>query len=333
MSKELDILRKAFAPKSIDMGQPPWSREELLIAYSRNQNLTNRKIESRPGANYSHAIDTLDLSLSLFKASVEALLSSIEKFRQNAKKPNSGYRVYHFDEERYQLAVRRNLFCASTAALALVAHTRDNIQKKLRILGYQERIDQDFKNHIDHRLIQELRNCSLHVRLWPANWRTTINYVEGHETKFFLRKSDLLSWENWPAPLKEYLHGLDYGVDLEELFIAYRDRVIAFHSWYRDAIELAGDGILKEYQEYQRIIQGTGWMASYKILLQIARGKKINPYEHLNEFLFPDEIEYVMSTQDIKQQVDRIIEILDEYNACDEALKAEAYKLFGVNFD
>jgi hypothetical protein len=285
MSKEFDILRKALAPKSIDLGQPPWSKEELLIAYSRNQNLTNRKIESRPGANYSHAIDTLDLSLSLFKVSVEALLSSIEQFRQNAEKPNSGYRVCRSDEERYQLAVRRDLFCASTAALALVDHTR-KIKNRLIIPGYQERIDQDFKNHLDHLLIQGLRNCSLHVRLWPANWRTTINYVEGHETKFFLCKSDLFSWENWSAPLKQYLHSLDYGVDLEELFITYLDRVIAFHSWYRDAIELAGDGDLKEYQEYQRIIKGMGWRTSYQILLQIAKGKKINPYERLNEFLF-----------------------------------------------
>ncbi len=333
MSIELEILRKAFAPGPVQLGQPPWSKEELLIAYSRNQNLTNRKIESRPGAKFSHAIETLDLSLSLFKASVKALLSSIDKFRENAEKPNSGYRVYRSDEERYQLAVRLNLFCASTAALALVAHTRDNIQNKLIISGYQEHIDQDFKNHIDHRLIQELRNCSLHERLWPANWRTAINYVEGHETKFFLCKSDLLSWKNWSAPLKQYLHSLDYGVDLEELFITYLDRVMAFHSWYRDAIELAGDGDLREYQEYQRIIKGTRWRTSYQILLQIARGKKINPYELLNEFLFPDEIEYVMSTQDLKQRVDRIIEILDEHNACDGALRKEAYQLFGVNSD
>jgi hypothetical protein len=330
--RDFEILRKAVAPKPIRLGQPPWSEEELTLAYFRNATQTKRKIESRPGAKYSHAIETLDLSVSLFKASVEALLSSIETFRQKSEEPNFGFRVCRSEEEYYQLAVRRNLFCASSAALALVEHSR-KVQANLKILGYHERIDQDFKNHIDHLLIQGLRDCILHKRLLPANWQTTVILGEGKETRFFLCKPDLLSWKKWSSPVKKYLHNLDYGVDIEELFIAYRDRVVAFHSWYRDVIELAGDWALKEYQEYQRIIKGIGWRSSYLLLLKIARSAKIKPLERLNEFLFPNEIGYVLSTQDLKQQVDRIIEILDEYNACDDALRSEAYKLFGVNSD
>ena len=41
----------------------------------------------------------------------------------------------------------------------------------------------------------------------------------------------------------------------------------------------------------------------------------------------------MLSTQDLKQQVDRIIEVLDEYNACDDSLRSEVYKLFGVALD
>jgi hypothetical protein len=105
---------------------------------------------------------------------------------------------------------------------------------------------------------------------------------------------------------------------------------LAFYKWYRSAIDIAGDGVLKEYRQYRRIIKGIGWRASYQILLKIARSAKIDPFTHLDEYFFPQEIEYVLSTQDLKQQVDRIIEVLDEYNACDDSLRSEVYKLFGV---
>ena len=327
--RDLEILRKATAPKMIRLGQPPWSEEELTIAYFRNATQTNRKVESRPGAKYSNAIDALGLSVALFNNAVEAVLASIVTFRRRSIETNFGSRVRRSEEEHCQLDVRCKLFNVIAAALALVDHSRV-VQTKLKIPNYQEHIDQEFKHHIDHRLIQELRDYILHSRLLPAEWQTTIKFGEGQETRFYLRKSVLLSSKKWSRPVREYLHRLDYGVDIEELFLAYRDRVVAFHAWYRGAIELCGDSVLKEYREYQRIIKGIGWRTSYRILLQIARSAKIDPFNRINEYLFPHEIEYVLSTQDLKQQVDRIIEVLDEYNACDDSLRSEVYKLFGV---
>ncbi|MCX5891006.1 MAG: hypothetical protein NTY36_16415 [Deltaproteobacteria bacterium] len=327
--KDIEIFRKAFAPKPIRLEQPPWSEEDLSQAYFRNQALTMRKIESRPGAIFSNAIEALDLSVALFKDTIEALLTSIDTFRHKSQEGDFDFRVNRFEQERYQLAVRRNLFSASAAAMALVHHTL-TVQKKLKIAGYQERIDQDFRYQTDHLLIQGLRNCVLKARLLPADWQTTITYGEGNETRFFLRKSVLLSYRRWPGTVKKYINELDYGVNLEELFLAYRDRVVAFHAWYRDAIELTGGWALKEFREYQRIIKGIGWKSSYQILLHIARSKKIDPFEYLNKFLSPDKIKYVKSTKDLKQQVDRIIEVLDEYKACDSSLRSEVYQLFGL---
>lgn len=327
--KNLEIFRKAFALKPIKLGQPPWSEDELTQAYFLNQKQTMRKIESMPGAIFSNAIEAMNLSVELFKDTLEALFTSIDIFRQKSQKGDFNFRLSRWEEEHYQLVVRRNLFSASAAAMALVDHTR-TVQKKLTIKGYQERIDQDFKYRTDHLLIKGLRNCVLHSRLLPADWRIRIRYGEQNETKFFLRKSVLLSYRKWPVQVKRYINEQDYGVNLEELFSTYRDRAIKFHAWYKDAIDIAGGYILKEYRKYQRIIKGIGWKSSYQILLHIARSKKIDPFEYLNEFLFPDEIEYVQSTKDLKQQVDRIIELLDEYKACDSSLRSEIYQLFGL---
>ncbi|MCK9374804.1 MAG: hypothetical protein M0P73_01500 [Syntrophobacterales bacterium] len=327
--RALEILRKATAPKKIRLGQPPWSKEELTQAYFRNAAQTMLRVTSRPGAKYSNAIDALDLSVALFNNAVESLFDSIETYRQKSIEPKFGSRIRRSEEEHYQLTVRRNLFSVVAAALALVEHSRV-VQKKLMIPDYQEHVDQEFKNHVDHRLIQELRDYVLHSRLLPADWQTTIKYGEGKETRFYIRKTVLLSSKKWSRSVSEYIRSLDYGVDIEELFLAYRSRVLAFHTWYRGAIEIAGDWVLREYREYQRVIKGIGWRTSYQILIQTARGAKIDPFKRLNEYLFPHEIEYVFSTQDLKEQVDRIIEILDEYNACDDSLRSEVYKLFGV---
>lgn len=178
--RELEILRKATKPKMIRLGQPPWSEEELTHAYFQNASQTRLRVESRPGSRYSHAIDALDLSVALFNNAVEALFASIETFRQKSLEPNFGSRVRRPEEEHYQLDVRRNLFSATAAALALVEHSRV-VQKKLMIQNYHEHINQEFKQHIDHRLIQELRDYVLHSRLLPADWRTTIKFGEGHE--------------------------------------------------------------------------------------------------------------------------------------------------------
>lgn len=330
MDKRNELLRQATTFKPIRLGQPPWSEEELIRAYFRNLAQTKRMVESRPGAKYAYAIESLGLSVAIFKNAVQALFDSIEVFREKSREPNFHSRVRRSEQEHYQLAVRRNLFSACSVAMALVWHA-GTVQEKLRISGYQHRVDQDFKNRIDHMLIQGLRNCLIHKRLLPADWRTTIIFGEGQETRFFLEKNIMLSYRRWPSRVKEYLKNIDYGVDLEELFLAYRDRVDAFHAWYRDEIVLAGDWVLKEYLEYQRIIKGISWRSSWQILLQCAKNAKIDPLEYLNEYLFPDEIEYVMSGHDLKEHVDRIIKVLDEYKACDDVLRSGVYQLFGVD--
>lgn len=105
----------------------------------------------------------------------------------------------------------------------------------------------------------------------------------------------------------------------------------AFHQWYRAAIEGHFRVDLAEHRDYDRILKGIGWRSSYALLLQVARSTNQNPFDRLGEYLHPHELEAVLGINDRRAQVDKIIEILDVYNACDEALRRVAYELFGVD--
>ena len=59
--------------------------------------------------------------------------------------------------------------------------------------------------------------------------------------------------------------------------------------------------------------------------------KNIDPYMYFDKFLTSSEIEEVLSYPfRSKKQVDRIIEIVDEYDTCNEELRKSVYQLFGV---
>jgi hypothetical protein len=52
---------------------------------------------------------------------------------------------------------------------------------------------------------------------------------------------------------------------------------------------------------------------------------------YLDKYLSDNEIEEILSLPfRSKLQVDRIIELIDEYRCCDEELRNAAYRLFGV---
>lgn len=64
---------------------------------------------------------------------------------------------------------------------------------------------------------------------------------------------------------------------------------------------------------------------------QVVIQGKHDPYAYLPKYLTPQELEDVRSLPHRSiVQVDRIIEIVDEYGACNDEVRDMAYKAFGV---
>ncbi len=64
---------------------------------------------------------------------------------------------------------------------------------------------------------------------------------------------------------------------------------------------------------------------------QILKQQKLDPYLYLNQYLNDDQMEDIFSRPfRSKEQIDRIIELIDSYQICTETLRQAVYEVFNV---
>jgi hypothetical protein len=83
---------------------------------------------------------------------------------------------------------------------------------------------------------------------------------------------DLQSFKKWSAPAKKYLRTIHEKVDVLEVATVYRDKVIAFHNWFRSRQEEIHANELKELdvkKDELRALMGDSYIppAEYYYLL------------------------------------------------------------------
>ena len=89
---------------------------------------------------------------------------------------------------------------------------------------------------------------------------------------------------------------------------------------------------IMEYRKYDRILNRFGARAEWKIMLTETLKRNVDPYDYLDRYFNKQELDEVMKLpMRSPKQIDRIIEILDEFDACDEDLRQKIYTLFKCN--
>lgn len=212
----------------LGLGSHPWDDEALRAAYWRSFTETRAAIKASPGGRAQEILDDLRLSFEIFGAAVDDLLSACEAHRASLSDPRFFDRVNEAAQERAILAVRRGTFCAAASALALVDHSR-RACARWQLPGYRERVNAEFAENPEHRFVQGLRNYVSHFRPSSSTWRevTTYGPAGRRETSFVLRGDELLAWDEWDSPAREYIRNAPKNViDLESLFRGYRERVM-----------------------------------------------------------------------------------------------------------
>lgn len=331
--RDLELLRKITAPKPISLGPPPWTEEQLRKAYFANFTETQKAIRCHPGYLYQRELESLELSLAVFNDSVQDLRRSIETFRSRTSNPGWNRRNLRDPVRQSVMAVRRGAFCAASAAMALVDHSRA-ANKRLRVSSYKDQVEKRFTKNGRHVFIQDLRNCVMHVRMLPTDWqiRKTLGQ-EAWQTRFLLRKEMLLDeWDEWWALSRDFIRKAEYGIDVERLFLDYGLDVRDFHDWYAKAIGDLDRKNLEDYREYDRTLKAFGSRNWWNLLIEHALQAGVDPYERLPEYLDKEDLAQVSSIPHrSKEQVNKIIDLVDEYRACDEELRKKVYRLFNVD--
>ena len=80
-------------------------------------------------------------------------------------------------------------------------------------------------------------------------FRTTLDSNGSPNRDISIPLDNLLAFKDWSAPAKKYLRTIQEKVDVLEVATAYRDKVIAFHNWFRSRQEEIHADELKELDD------------------------------------------------------------------------------------
>ncbi len=312
------------------LGPRPWEKTNLRKCYLRDFVRTREEIEKLPGGMIFSELRTLQLSLKIFLSAVEDLLSSINKFKSQSVRPEFWHMINRPFADKLEVSVQRGILSSTMCAMALVDHCRE-FNKEYKIDGYEGEIKKYFSNNELHGFIHSLRRYITHIRFSKANWLIK-HSREGRSVFFLLDKDSLSRFMDWSSAAKKYISKHDEGINVEELFEEYYKNVKRFHNWLFVAVFNKYGQELSEYLNYMRQINGFSSENNWNILVrQIVKQNKLNPYLYLNQYLNDDQIEDVFSRPYCsKEQVDRIIELVDSYQICTETLRRETYEIFNV---
>jgi hypothetical protein len=315
---------------SYTLGLLPWTEEAVHRAYFQDFLKTRKAIREHPGFVYHEALRTLQLSLDIFLCSAEGLLRDIDLFKRESDSKGFWSRARREQFDKIEGSIRYGIFTAATGAMALVDASR-NINGKLPVAGYQEQVDKYFSHNEEHRFIQGLRNYVCHYKMIEANWR--VDYPKDDKRiEFLLYSENLLEWDEWHHLARKFINDQPKGISAETIFKNYKARVEEFQHWFYKKLTEAGEPQLSEYREYERMLNRFGLASFWNAMFSqvVIPGKK-DPYEYLNLYLTEPELEEVLSLpKNSQRQVDRIIELVDEYGACDQALRKKIYTAFKV---
>jgi len=308
----------------------PWAKEQIIASTFRDFTATLKAIDSLPGGIIASELESVYLSLTIFVDATYDLLASINFFKGESERPDFWHRTKKSGFETLEVRIQRGVFSATMAAMALVDHSR-RFSGKYPVEFYREKITEYFSENTLHRFVQNFRNYMTHFRIAKSNW-VVKHDKQGRSVFFLLTQEDLNKWNGWDNLSKTYIANNPDGVNVEGLFNEYSTKVRDFHDWFRSQVWQKYSDELREFYDCKKAYNAVNARCMWNMLIKQAfLPKKINPYVYLGRYLSNNEVAEVLSLPfRSKQQVDRIIELVDEYHACDGEIRKSVYELFGV---
>lgn len=279
-------------------------------------------------------IDELETSLrnmvDVFVRCWVDLSRHLDQFTTSAAHKDFMGRPKRSELREIQTGVRKELFAISTASKALVDLSR-RLTRKVSIPGWRDRISQDFSSDPTHHLVLQLRNTLTHGWFVPANWLIRRS-PEGESATFTLSRSEMLRSGDFSGVARDYLLAVKENIDVRKLFEPYVAKVRSLYSWLWENLEDHLDPAVIEFRHCASQRQKNSVRTSWNLILQAVSNQEIDPYDYLEKYLTADELAEVLKLPHRSiQQVDKILSILDEYNACDDDLRKKIFHLFNVS--
>lgn len=302
----------------------PWTKDQIAKAIAFSFQQAKRDIDATDGGRVWAALKEVKDSHWILDQAIDDLLEGINRFSHQSQYQDFWSRVNENSREKHTSNIKRFLFNASSSLAALVDHTR-NFLRSYPVPGELEERGMAFKDDKLHRFLFDLRNYSIHWKPAQANWNiaTTAGEAGGSRTvSFLLSKTELAEWSGWKSEAKEFLDLQPEKIDVRELFIEYQLRARKFHSWLQTAAKITHYTNIRQYLEYKKWHDGFHEQWTWNAVAAF-RGTRRDPYELLNDYLSPREIEHVYSLElKSDEQINRLIDLVDLNQAVDAFLRA-----------
>ncbi len=317
--------------KSYRLGPLPWSNELIKREYFKSFTFVREAINEHPGCAVHRWISSLEKSFGIFKTSAQDLFNAIEKFKQEADAGELFGRPERKKFDELVLKVEKELYTAASAAKALVDLSQI-IREECNIAAqYGNNLAETFQTN-EHIFIVNLRDYTNHGKIAPVKWNRKWTREQPVRTEFRLEAAKLLESKRWTSPAREYIKAHPNGIDIRSLFEGYAIRTGAFQAWFRDIIAKSREEALREYRRYINFVNAIDSLSVWRQMMHQVLAGGLDPYLYLDRYLTANEMQEVLRLpRHSAKQVDRIIEILDEYSACDNDLRKNIYEAFKVS--
>ncbi len=321
-------------PASTDfsLGPLPWSDETLVSAAWQNPRDVQYWVDEHPGRDIRDRIESIQAVLRMFERTASAFSIELARFHTETISQHLLRRNRKADLNAFEERFRELLYVFASSAMTLVDQTRA-LSRKIALLDYDDRVKDAFSQNPQHRFIQELRVDVIHVTLHKPGWQLTSGVDKERTSKFMLWPKQLHRASEYNVQARYFLREHSDGIDLGELIVDYTRHVQEFHSWYRGAVAASVGPTISDFERCTRRINAVSSRSLWNIVLkQVLIAGKRDPYSYLDRYLTEREHSEIKSLPfRSKQQVDRIIEFLDEFGACDEELRKTIYEAFGIS--
>ena len=320
------------------LGPLPWTEETLEKAYWKNFTEAYKSIKEHQGYDLHERTLSLKSALRLFNKAADSFFATLEQFNVEVHQRGLLARNRRDDLRNFEEKFQEILYLFASTAMTLVEQSRA-ISRKVKLPGYTDRVSSTFSDNPRHKFIQELRNDLIHITLHEPRWHLTETFHthrterdRTRTTQFMLSPSRLRRSDEWHRLGREYLRQHPNGVDLGALIQEYRLEVTDFQGWLQNTVLAVAGDTINEYLRCNRFLKAVGSRCWWRFLLsQIVIQAGRDPYQYLDRYLTKTEVEEIQSlSHKTKEQVDRIVDLVDDYGACDDELRSLVYKAFGV---
>ncbi|BCS86826.1 hypothetical protein [Pseudodesulfovibrio sediminis] len=342
MPEDLDALRHVVQV----MNEHKRKKTEKLLAVLKDTPLDEGALEAvamlgpkeanyflrhHPGHELEQALSSFWNMLDVFQCACKGIQRENAKFAALAKKGEFSHREMQIEIDNIQNDIRKEIFAASGAAFSIVKLSY-RVFSKVEVPGYRERIKNEFAEAGDNQFIKCLRNEMSHSWFPPVGWKVFQSIQEGQSVAFEFDCSQLLRYGDFNRIAKEFILASGSGIDVVCLFESYAQKVESLYSWLANVIDDYLPESVHEYRKCVKVQKAYSSRCLWRVLIeQVGIPKKVDPYEHLDRHLTKAELGEVLALpRQSKQQVDRIIQFVDEHDACDDSLRLKVYQLFGV---